>query len=581
MDIFNHFRQEIVQIAQNLAKKHNITINCQNITCEPCKNTDHGDLASNAAMVLSKQFKQNPQNLAKEIIDQLSQLSDIRKIDIAGPGFINIKLNNDFLLNFAISYLKQQQFIYPDIGQNQKVNLEYASPNPTGPMHIGHTRGAIFGDVLANLLQKCGYDITKEFYINDAGVQIDNLVDSAFIRYLQALGEDVKMPENSYPGEYLIDVGCKIKEEFSDSLKDYSPDKYLPILRDFVVNLMLGVIKSDLQKLGIKHDLYFSEKKNLHDSGKIAQIIEVLKKKNLIYKGVIDPPKGKLPKNYRSQEQSLFRSTDFGDDSDRVVQKADGSYSYFAADLAYINDKINRGATKIILPLGFDHAGYVKRFCAATKAISDGKAEAKIILCQLVKFSENGVALKMSKRAGNFICASDVVDKIGADVIRFIMLTRKNDAPFDFDLAKVIEQSKENPIFYVQYAHARCCSVLRNAQKQIKNFSITKEDYNLDILRLLSEDHEINLIKKIAEFYRIITMSAINFEPHRIAFYLQELAATFHSLFNLGSENKNLRFINENDINLSKARIILVILVQKTIKEAFKIFNIEPLEEMK
>ena len=581
MDIFNHFKQLIVQIVQNIAKNDDIAINCDNITCEPCKNPDHGDIATNAAMVLAKQFKQNPRNLAQNIVDQLSKSTDIKKIDIAGPGFINIKINEDFLYNFAIKFLQQEKFIYPNIGKGEKVNLEYASPNPTGPMHIGHTRGAIFGDILANLLQKCGYDVTKEFYINDAGVQITTLVDSVYIRYCQQLGQDIDLQEGLYPGEYLIDVAKQVVAKFGDDLKDKKSAEYLPILRQFVVDQMLDIIKSDLAKLAIKHDNYFSEKKNLHDSNKIAQIINQLQSQDLIYEGTIEPPKGKALENHQEKTQLLFRSSNFGDDMDRVVQKADKSYTYFAADLAYIKDKFDRGATKIIMPLGFDHAGYVKRFCAATKAITHDKAQAKIILCQLVKFSENDVALKMSKRAGNFICASDVVDKIGADVIRFIMLTRKNDAPFDFDLAKVIEQSKENPVFYVQYAHARCCSVLRNAKDQINDLEISDKDYNLEIFRLLKDQNEINLIKKIAQFQRIITTSCLHFEPHRIAFYLQELAASFHSLFNLGSTNKNLRFINDNDINLTKARIILVLLVKKTIHLALEIFNIVPLEEMK
>jgi arginyl-tRNA synthetase len=585
MNIFNQLKTELEKIILLLADDFEVEINQKqlaNFTVEPCKDKKHGDVATNIAMILCKNFGKKPQELAGEIIKKLGNNFYISKAEVAGAGFINITFENKIWYQFLMEVLNQLQFSLPQIGSGENINIEYASPNPTGPMHVGHTRGAIYGDVLANLLAKTGYNITREYYINDAGSQIITLVKSAYLRYLEALGENITIPEGLYPGEYLQVVGQQLKEEYSNSLKNKSEAEYIPLIRDFVVNKMMAIIVADLELLGIKHDWFFSEKKQLHDTGKIEEAIKILEKKGLIYKGIISAPKGTIAEDYDSKEQTLFRSTLFGDDMDRVVKKADGTPTYLAGDIAYSLSKFQRGATKMILPLGYDHAGYVKRLSAVVNAVTDGKAEVKVILCQMVKFIKNGEPFKMSKRSGNFITARDVVNEVGADVMRFTMLTRKNDAPFDFDLAKVLEQSKDNPIFYVQYAYARSCSVLRNLKQEMPDlYEKLYDKIDTNILKNLTDETEIELIKKLAAYPRVIEMAVINFEPHRIAFYLQELAAIFHSLWNKGSENHELKFIIVDNYNLTKARIHMIIAMQKIISSALSIFNIKPLEEMR
>ncbi len=591
LNIFQNFKEIFSQTLLQLAHENGIEISekdLKNFTVEPTKEKSHGDLACNIAMVTSKKFSaveslNNPKKLAQEIVSKIKH-DDISKTEIAGPGFINVFLKTQLFYKVVFELLSEKKFQFPNLGNSQKINLEYASPNPTGPIHVGHTRGAIYGDVLANLLQKVGYDVLKEYYINDAGSQIITLLKSAYLRYLQACGKNVAIPEGLYPGAYLIEVGEKLKAKFGKNLIEKSEEEYLAEIRDFVVDSMVEMIKADLLALGIKHDSYFSEKKNLHDTKKIDKAIEALRAKNLIYEGKLEIPKtekgvgANVPEGYDERDQTLFRSTLFGDDQDRVVKKFDKTPTYFAADLAYISSKFERGATTFIMPLGYDHAGYVKRLNAAVEALTDKQAQLKVILCQMVKFVKNGEPLKMSKRAGNFITAREVIDEVGADALRFIMLTRKNDAPFDFDLAKVIEQSKDNPIFYVQYAHARSCSVLRQAQKVVSRQSSV---VSLEDLEKLGDESEINLIKKIVEFPRIIEMAAVNFEPHRIAFYLQELAAEFHALWNKGTENPDLKFIIRENLQVTQARIYLVSVLQKIIAEGLAIFNIKAVEEMR
>lgn len=584
LNIFNQFKEVFAATLKKIAAENNIEITAkdfENFTVEPTKDQAHGDLACNAAMVLSKKFASieslnNPRKLAQKIIAEIKN-DDISKLEIAGPGFINLFLENKVFHQIVADLLGQEKFSFPNLGQGEKINLEYASPNPTGPIHVGHTRGAIYGDVLATLLQKVGYDVLKEYYINDAGSQINTLVKSAYLRYLQACGKNVEITEGLYPGEYLIPVGAALREKFGENLDENNSE-----IRDFVVDQMLEMIKRDLLELGIKHDSYFSEKKNLHDTGKIDSAIEILRQKGLIYVGKLEAPKtekgvGALPEGYDDKDQTLFSSSKFGDDQDRVVKKSDGTPTYLAGDMAYSLSKFQRGAKKFIMPLGFDHSGYVKRLSAVVTAISEGQAQVKVILCQMVKFVKNGEPLKMSKRAGNFITAREVIDEVGADALRFIMLTRKNDAPFDFDLAKVIEQSKDNPIFYVQYAHARCCSVLRQAQEVVNS----KSQINEEMLKNLTDESEIQIIKKIASFPRIVEMAAVNFEPHRIAFYLQELAAEFHALWNKGTENPDLKFIIKENLQVTQARIYLVMSVKKIIAEGLVIFNIKAVEEMR
>ena len=584
LNIFNNFKEVFAVALQKIAKENHIEItekDLKNFTVEPAKERSHGDLACNVAMIVSKKFTaieslNNPKKLAQKIIEAVKD-ENIVKLEIAGPGFINIFLKPQVFYKIVQNLLEEKTFQFPNLGHSHKINLEYASPNPTGPIHVGHTRGAIYGDVLATLLQKVGYDVLKEYYINDAGSQITTLLKSAYLRYLQACGKSVEMAEGLYPGAYLIEVGVKLKEKFGENLEED-----LEKIREFVVNAMIEMIKSDLLALGIKHDSYFSEKKNLHDTNKIAKTVEILKNQGLVFEGKLEAPKTEkgvgATEEYDDTIQTLFRSTQFGDDQDRVIKKADGSFTYLAGDVAYVASKFERGARTFIMPLGYDHAGYVKRLNAVVEALTDKQAQLKVILCQMVKFVKNGEPLKMSKRAGNFITAREVIDEVGADALRFIMLTRKNDAPFDFDLAKVIEQSKDNPIFYVQYAHARCCSVLRN----LKSENITVPE-NIDpaILEKLRDESEIELIKKIANFPRIIEMSVVNFEPHRLAFYLQELAAEFHSLWNKGSDNPDLKFIIKDNLRVTYARIYLVLALKKIIATGLEIFNIKAVEEMR
>ncbi len=609
INIFLQFKEIFSKAITEIANENSIKISesdIRNFTLEPAKEAAHGDLACNAAMVLARKFSDipalnNPRKLAQKLIDEI-RCDDVIKFEIAGPGFINIFLRPTVFYYVLQNLLEEKILQFPNLGKGQKINLEYASPNPTGPMHVGHTRGAIYGDVLASLLQKVGFDVLKEYYINDAGSQISTLVRSAYLRYKQACGDDVAIPDGYYPGEYLIEVGVRLKERFGDNLRFILTNKtpveifLVPLtehldesgqVRDFVIDAMMEMIRSDLLALGIKHDSYFSEKKNLHDTKAIDEAIEILRKKDLIYEGKLELPKTEkgvgdktkaLPEGYEEKDQTLFRSTKFGDDQDRVVKKSDGSLTYFAADLAYIRSKFERGARTFIMPLGADHAGYVKRLSAAVEALTEKQAELKVVLCQMVKFIKNGEPLKMSKRSGNFITAREVIDEVGADALRFIMLTRKNDAPFDFDLAKVIEQSKDNPIFYVQYAHARCASVLRNSTAEGIELPVV---INPRILENLRDESELNLIKKIANFPRVIEMAATSYEPHRLAFYLQELAAEFHALWNKGTENPDLKFIMKDNVDVSLARIYLVSATKKIISCGLEIFNIKALEEMR
>lgn len=612
LNIFNTLKYQFALIANDIGKEVGVELeenSLKNFTVEPIKDSKFGDISCNIAMVINKKFSatkfNNTNALAQEIVNRIIKLDAqnnilktasekftiINKIEIAKAGFINIFLNQKILSLVLAQVIDCNKIPLQNLGNNLKVNLEYASPNPTGPMHIGHTRGSIYGDVLAKLLQAVGFDVLKEYYINDAGAQISTLLRSAYLRYLQIFQQDIEITEGLYPGEYLINIGKIIYNKFEDKLLNLSEDQYFPIIRDLVLEEMLKLIKSDLLALGIEHHSYFSEKKQLHDTNKIAQAIKILAEKNLIYVGKLEIPKtqkgvGQIPQDYSEDLQTLFRSTLFGDDQDRVVIKADGTYTYLAGDIAYALSKFERGAKIFIMPLGYDHAGYVKRLEAVVSSITNNQAQLKVILCQMVKFVKDNQPLKMSKRAGNFITANQVIEEVGADVLRFLMLCRKNDTPFDFDLSKVIEQSKDNPIFYVQYAHARCCSVIRNAKEIIgEDFNDEKilQNFckkNLAILDLLNDEGEIEIIKKIANFLRTIEMSALNFEPHRLAFYLQELASDFHALWNKGSENSQLKFILKDNINLSLARLCLVVAVKKIIATTLEIFSIKPCENM-
>lgn len=577
MDIFTTLRNDIIEIITRL---HPSIKSTNQIAVETPKDPLNGDLSTNAAMVISKELGRSPRDIAMELKVKLQQLSYISHIDVAGPGFINFTIHAltwqkeiDVIINAGILYGKS------NIGLGQRVNVEYVSANPTGPMHIGHARGAVYGDTLARLLQFCSYDVTKEYYINDAGAQIDTLAHSAFLRYKEAAtGEEVEIPTGFYPGEYLKPVGESLALKYGAALLSQNIDEAILTIKDFVVNEMLSIIKKDLLELGIEHNVFTSED-ILYKEKKIDIALEKLKSLDLIYEGTLPPPKGKPSDDWEAVELLLFKSTKFGDDQDRPVKKSNGKWAYIAGDIAYSYDKITRGFNSVIIVLGADHAGYVKRIKAAIQAISENKVTSDVILCQLVNYVENGEPVKMSKRAGNFTTVRDVVQELSKDIVRFMMLTRKNDTILDFDLVVAKEQSKENPVFYVQYAYVRTNSIMNGIKNQMPQSYKIFDDKEYD-LSLLSTEAEINLIKLLASWPNLVISSATHFEAHRIAFYLQSVASVFHSLWNLGKENNQYRFILENDIQLTASRCALVKAVHDTMASGFHIIGIETLERM-
>lgn len=582
MNLFSTTRDKIIAVVQLLVKQGELPegLNLAPITSEPPRDSSHGDIATNAAMVLAKSAKKNPRQIAELIVAELQKDDVIEAVEIAGPGFINLRLNKAAWVHIIPAALEQGiHFGDSNLGGNQKLNVEFVSANPTGPMHIGHARGAVFGDALARLLSKAGYDVVREYYINDAGAQVDTLARSAYLRYLEALGEEIKIPEGLYPGDYLKPVGQLLKDKYGDSLKSQSEDEYLPLVKKDALEAMLELIKTDLADLGIKHDVFVSEK-SLHEAGTVDDTLHLLKEKGLVYRGVLEPPKGKKPEDWEPREQTLFKATQFGDDVDRPLQKSDGSWTYFAADIAYHADKLKRGFNHMLLELGSDHFGYLKRMKAAVAALSDNKATLEVKFHAIVNFMENGVPLKMSKRAGTFATVRDVINEVGKDIIRFIMLTRKNDMVLDFDLAKVKEQSKDNPVFYVQYAHARTYSIRRMAQQECPEAVKLAASRDTKLLDLITSDDELQLIKRMAEWPRLVELAAQSYEPHRIAFYLQELAAEFHGLWNKGKDNAILRFIIADNIELSAARLMLVEAFAYIVASGLDVFCIEASKEM-
>ncbi len=583
MDIFDTFRDKIIVIVQELASGGliNDISTIQNITVEPPRDAAHGDLATNAAMVLAKNCGMKPVELAKLITNKIKDLPEVMAVDIAGPGFINMQLKPEVWQNIVLEILQNGLgYGNSNLGKGRGYNIEYVSANPTGPMHIGHARGAVYGDALALLLIKAGYNVTKEYYINDAGGQIDVLAKSSYLRYLEALGQTIEIPAGLYPGDYLKIVGESLAHKYGNELLAKKEHEYLPLVRSFAVDAMLTLIKHDLADLGIFHDVFTSEKK-LKDSGKIEDALEIMTKKGLLYQGILEAPKGKTPEDWEPREQTLFKATNFGDDIDRALKKSDGSYTYFAADIAYHLDKIERGANKMAIVLGADHGGYVKRLQAAVKALSDGQCTIDVKIAQLVNFMEDGQPMKMSKRSGTFTTVRDVINEVGKDVIRFIMLTRKNDMVLDFDLKLAKEQSKDNPVFYVQYAHARVQSVLHNASKDAPDAYALYKNITPEIMGKIVSPDELQLIKIMASWPRIVQAAAIAAEPHRIAFYLQELAACFHSLWNKGKDNAVMRFIIKDQPELTAARLAMLDAMAKVIASGLFVFNIEALREMR
>lgn len=580
MNLFTHVREIVIEVLKELSAQSVLPTDTDfsNITVEPPKDSRHGDMSTNAAMVLSKSVEVKPRELAQIISEALSPKEIISSVDIAGPGFINITLSNSSWHGLLSAILMSGvNFGKSGMGSSQKVNVEFVSANPTGPLHVGHTRGAVFGDALANLLAYSGYDVTREYYINDGGSQVDVLARSIFLRYQEAFGKEVVFEEGTYPGDYLIPIAKALKEKVGDLYLNKSEDNWLPELRNFAVEAMMNLIRADLDLLGIEMDTFFSEK-SLYGSGKIEAALARLRDNGLIYKGVLEPPKGKKADDWEPREQTLFKSTEHGDDVDRPVLKSDGSWTYFAPDIAYHFDKISRGFDILIDIFGADHGGYVKRMKAAVSALSSGEVPLDIKLCQLVKLYQNGEPFKMSKRAGNFVMLRDLVEQVGPDVTRFVMLTRKNDAALDFDFQKVLEQSRENPVFYVQYAHARIKSVIRKAEA----LNVDTSDYALSEANLSSLTHasELSLIKKLAEWPRIVELSARLYEPHRLAFYLFDLSSELHSHWGKGVENPHLRFLQSDDMPITKSKIALARAVSIVISSGLAILGVQPAEKM-
>lgn len=550
-----------------------------NITVEPPRDALHGDMATNAAMVLAKAAKMKPRDIAENLAEKLLKDDRVEIADVAGPGFLNLRLTPAVWLAIIPNAIKANaDFGRSNMGGNKKVNVEFVSANPTGPMHVGHTRGAVFGDALASLLAFAGYDITREYYINDGGAQVDVLARSVYLRYLEANGQEVQFVDGTYPGDYLVKVGQDLKEKYGDTLVGKPESEWLAELREYSTEAMMDLIRDDLASIGVKMDVFYSEK-SLYGTGRIEAALEDLDKKGLIYEGTLEPPKGKLPDDWEPREQTLFKSTEHGDDVDRPVKKSDGDWTYFAPDIAYHYDKVQRGFDMLIDIFGADHGGYVKRMKAAVSALSDGKVSLDIKLTQLVRLYKNGKPFKMSKRAGTFITLRDLVKLVGPDVTRFVMLTRKNDAPLDFDFDKVCEQSKDNPVFYVQYANARVNSVLKKAA--LAGIDVSDNALISADITHLSHDAELALARKIAEWPRLLELAAKHNEPHRIAFYLYELASEFHSLWNRGKDENDLRFHQDDNIAASQAKIGLIRAVNVVISVGLGILGVTPLEEMR
>lgn len=555
------------------------------IVAEPPRDATHGDLATNAALLLAKGLRRKPRDIAEAIAKLLTEHADtlqVQSVSIAGPGFINITLQPAVWQSIVQDVLENGlDFGRTDLGQGEKINVEYVSANPTGPMHVGHCRGAVFGDALATLLSYVGYDVTREYYINDAGAQVDVLAQSAYLRYREALGEVIgAIPEGLYPGEYLKALGAQLADQHGSSLLEMDEAEWLPMVKEAAISAMLELIRSDLDKLGVVHDVFFSERSLTADGDdRVAEMIADLSKRDLIYLGTLPPPKGKLPDDWEDREQTLFRSTRYGDDVDRALLKSDGSYTYFASDIAYHFDKYKRGFNRMVDVLGADHQGYLKRMTAAVTAISSENASLDIRFCQLVNLFRDGQPVKMSKRSGNLVTLADVVDEVGRDVTRFIMLYRKNDATLDFDFTKVLEQSKDNPVFYVQYAHARTHSTFSQAI-EVFDEKIVSGLEKVDI-SILDDASELALMRKLAEYPRIVEAAANFYEPHRIAFYLNDLASAFHGHWNKGKDLPQLRFIKDDNEKLTRARLALVLAVQIVLRSGLGLLGVDAREELR
>ena len=559
------------------------------VAAEPPRDAAHGDIATNVAMVLSKPVGKNPREIAALLTEPLKKLQGVTEVSIAGPGFINLRLVGSTWANTLRHVLTiGTKFGDGDVGQGAAVNVEYVSANPTGPMHVGHARGAVVGDALARLLAKAGFKVTKEYYINDAGGQVNSAARAVRMRYLQVLGrlsEDefqaaLARKEIEYGGAYLIPIAETLAKRDGDKWAAGDESAWLAPIKAFVVAEMMVMIKDDLAALGVQHDLFTSEKA-LVDSGKVNSAVKFLENAGLMYTGILEPPKGKTPDDWEARPQRLFKATEFGDEIDRPLQKSDGSWTYFAGDIAYHKDKVDRGFFQLINVWGADHGGYVKRVQAALKALTAGKGELDVVLCQMVKVLNNGEPVKMSKRAGNFVTMRDLIDAVGKDVVRFIMLTRKSDAGLDFDYAKVTEKTRDNPVFYVQYAHARGRSVFRHAKDMWPSADFSDAGLAQAQLDLLQDPDEIGALRLMAAWPRIVEQAALTHEPHRVAFYLNDLASQFHGLWNKGNDATELRFLQADNQAISLARLALVRGVGLVIASGLDVYGVEPVEEMR
>ena len=545
-------------------------LDTRHVTVEPPRDAAHGDLSTNAAMVLAKPAGVNPRMIATGIAQHLARLPEVETAEVAGPGFLNIRLQPDvWRAELAAIFAAGDDYGRSALGAGRRINVEYVSANPTGPMHMGHCRGAVVGDALASLLAYAGFEVTREYYINDAGGQVDTLARSVHLRYREALGEAVTIPEGYYPGDYLVPVGQALAAEFGDRYVAAAEADWLALFRARAVAAMMELIRADLALLGIHHDMFFSEA-GLGDA--VAHALASLEAKGLIYEGVLEAPKGEAADDWEPRPQTLFRATQFGDDSDRALKKSDGSWTYFAGDVAYHYDKLSRGYTDLVDMFGADHGGYVKRMQAAVRALSDGKVPLDVKLVQMVRLFRAGEPVKMSKRSGSFVTLADVVREVGKDVVRFIMLTKRSDTQLDFDFAKVVEQSRDNPVFYVQYAHAR----IKSLQRRAADAGMVLPD--ADLTRL--DDEELGLVKLAAQWPRTVEAAATANEPHRIAFYLGDLAAAFHAQWNRGNDDPARRFLIEGDVPLTAARLALARAVGQVIRNGLGVMGVEPVDEM-
>lgn len=582
VNIFNDFLARIIETIGSLADEGVLPsdLDLTRVGVDIPRDAAFGDLATNAAMVLAKPSGMKPRDLAELLARRLGEDDLVTSAAVAGPGFLNLTLDDSVWRRCLSDILESgKRYGESTIGGGEAVNVEFVSANPTGPLHIGHARGAVFGDVLAALLRKAGYAVTREYYVNDAGAQVDILAQSAYLRYREALGEAIgNIPEGLYPGDYLKPVGAALAARDGDRWLRAPESEWLPEVRGFAIDAMMELVREDLAALGIRYDEFTSERA-LVDAGKVDAVLDWLSDRGLVYTGTLEPPKGKKPDDWEARPQTLFRATEFGDEVDRPLKKSDGSWTYFASDIAYHQDKYARGFETQIDVWGADHGGYVKRMVAATKAVSEGNAALDVKICQIVKLMDKGEPVKMSKRAGTFVTLRDLIDEVGPDVVRFIMLTRSNDATLDFDLTRVTEQSRDNPVFYVQYAHARCHSVARMASDAFPELSA--EEAQAADLDLLGAEAELGLIKLLAQWPRVVEGAAQAHEAHRIAYYLYDLASAFHGLWTRGKEQTDLRFIIEDDIAITKARLALVRGVRTVIASGLELMGVKPVEELR